>query len=305
MSQMLTDAQIHVAATSFAARNRVSYSEAVNSIVTIAQHHGGSFNEPASHASGSDKALHAATVLYAAEKSVSYAEALRYVAPTMQAQEGAYSESQRGVHVHASDVTLDAAAKAYSRTHRVSYSEALDCVLAFDSSAEFSEAPATTLGNTAAASLAGQPIEIFRAGSQTDNTGNPQNFTLADVQAIAACYDPAKHEAPLTLGHPSDNKPAYGWVRSLQAMPDGRLMMLADQIDPAFAEGVKSGRFKKRSSSFYPPNHPGNPAPGNWYLRHVAWLGALPPAVKGLADASFSVQSNDGLFTFDDAHTYH
>ena len=157
----------------------------------------------------------------------------------------------------------------------------------------------------AAASLAGQSIEIFRAGSQTDNTGNTLNFTLADVQAMAACYDPAKHEAPLTLGHPSDNKPAYGWVRSLQALPDGRLMMLADQIDPAFAEGVKSGRFKKRSASFYPSNHPSNPAPGSWYLRHVAWLGALPPAVKGLADASFSVQSNDGLLTFDDANTYH
>ena len=118
MSQMLADAQIHLAATSFAARNRVSYSDALRNVVTIAQHQSGSFSEPASHAPGSDMELHAATVLYAAEKSVSYAEALACVAPTMQAQEGAYSEPHRAGHVSASDVALDAAAKAYSRAHR-------------------------------------------------------------------------------------------------------------------------------------------------------------------------------------------
>ena len=42
--------------------------------------------------------------------------------------------------------------------------------------------------------------------------------------------------------------------------------------------------FKKRSASFYPPGHPANPTPDRPYLRHVGFLGAQPPAVKGLAD---------------------
>jgi hypothetical protein len=51
---------------------------------------------------------------------------------------------------------------------------------------------------------------------------------------------------------------------------------------------VADGRVKKRSSSFYHPKDPANPVPGVWYLRHVAWLGAQPPAVKGLKDVAFS-----------------
>ena len=47
---------------------------------------------------------------------------------------------------------------------------------------------------------------------------------------------------------------------------------------------LAKGRFKKRSASFYPPEHPNNPTPGKWHLRHVAFLGAQPPAVKGLRD---------------------
>jgi hypothetical protein len=51
---------------------------------------------------------------------------------------------------------------------------------------------------------------------------------------------------------------------------------------------VKAERFKKRSASFYAPDDPSNPKPGVWYLRHVAFLGAQPPAVKGLKDIEFS-----------------
>lgn len=247
----------------------------------------------------SDAEIDRAAKSYAFAHHVSYSEALDCVIPAMQTQEAAYGESVRLNFVSASDAQLDAAAKAWARTHQVSYSEALECVQ-FDSTAAFSEAAAATKPATpATASLMGQPIEIFKAGSHIDNIGNTRKFTLADLQAMAACYDPAKHEAPLTLGHPDYDKPAYGWVKGLQAMPDGRLMMQADQVDPAFAEGVKSGRFKKRSASFYTPNSPNNPAPGNWYLKHVGWLGAMPPAVKGLADASFGAAASEGAISFD------
>jgi hypothetical protein len=134
-----------------------------------------------------------------------------------------------------------------------------------------------------------QPIEIFRPGRHTDMSGEALEFSEADLHASAAAYDPALHEAPLTVGHPRHNLPAYGWVRAL-AVPetDSSLQATPHQVDPAFAEMVRAGRFKKISASFYRPHAPGNPKPGVYYLRHVGFLGAQPPAVKGLRDAEFA-----------------
>jgi len=140
-------------------------------------------------------------------------------------------------------------------------------------------------------------IEIFRAGRHVDDAGNVHDFSEADVAAIAASYDPALREAPLTVGHPASNLPAYGWVRGLGAAA-GVLAMNPHQVEPAFAEMVQTGRFKKRSASFYPPAHPGNPTPGRWYLRHVAFLGAQPPAVPGLKDIQFAEGDAEGAVSF-------
>ena len=72
-----------------------------------------------------------------------------------------------------------------------------------------------------------------------------------------------------------------------------------DQIDPEFAEMVEKGRFKKISSSFYLANSPNNPCPGNLYLRHVGFLGAMPPAVKGLRNPEFA-DNEQGVVDFSD-----
>lgn len=130
-------------------------------------------------------------------------------------------------------------------------------------------------------------IEIFRPGRHIDDQGVAHVFTPADVTDMAASYDPAVREAPLTIGHPADNLPAYGWVKGL-SLVDGRLVMQAGDVEPQFAEMVRQRRFPKRSSSFYPPSHPNNPTPGRWYLRHVAFLGAQPPAISGLKDMQFA-----------------
>ncbi|OYW21050.1 MAG: hypothetical protein B7Z43_11640, partial [Sphingomonas sp. 12-62-6] len=44
----------------------------------------------------------------------------------------------------------------------------------------------------------------------------------ADLAATAAAYDPAKFEAPIVVGHPALDAPAYGWVRGL-AFAEGTL----------------------------------------------------------------------------------
>jgi hypothetical protein len=141
-------------------------------------------------------------------------------------------------------------------------------------------------------------IEIFRPGRHTDDSGAIHEFTAADVAAMAAAYEPALREAPLTVGHPEHNLPAYGWATRLVVNDAGRLAMDTHQVEPQFAEMVAAGRFKKRSASFYPPKAPNNPKPGTWYLRHVAFLGAQPPAVAGLTDIAFSEGDSDGAISF-------
>jgi hypothetical protein len=146
-------------------------------------------------------------------------------------------------------------------------------------------------------------IEIFRPGRLIDDAGNVHVFTAADIEGIAKRYDPAVREAPLTVGHPEHNLPAYGWVKSVGVSADGRLVANPHQVEANFAEMVAAGRFKKRSSSFYPPHAPNNPTPGHWYLRHVAFLGAQPPAVAGLKDIQFSEDDAGGAVSFSEPVT--
>lgn len=130
-------------------------------------------------------------------------------------------------------------------------------------------------------------IHIFRAGRHTANSGVTLDFSDAQLLDAAAVYDPGVHEAPLVVGHPQVNAPAYGWVSGLSYADEG-LSAHPAQVDPEFAEMVRNGRFKKVSASFYLPDAPANPKPGHLYLRHVGFLGAAAPAVKGLKQAEFS-----------------
>lgn len=130
-------------------------------------------------------------------------------------------------------------------------------------------------------------IHIFRAGKQTAMSGLQLNFSESDLAAAAAAYNPELHEAPLVVGHPKSDGPAYGWVKSLAADGAG-LFAEPDQVNAEFEEQVKAGAYKKVSAAFYTPDHPHNPAPGAYYLRHVGFLGAQPPAVKGLKGIEFA-----------------
>lgn len=139
-------------------------------------------------------------------------------------------------------------------------------------------------------------IEIFKAGTHRPMRGQPITFSADDIAGVAAAYDAAAHEAPIVVGHPATDAPAYGWVKSL-AVRDGALVADVDDLDPEFAELVTAGRYKKVSASFYLPGAPGNPTPGRMQLRHVGFLGAQPPAVKGLKPISFAA-AEDGVVSF-------
>ena len=140
-------------------------------------------------------------------------------------------------------------------------------------------------------------IDIFKPGKHVAASGDPFNFSESDVLATVAAYDPALHEAPIVVGHPKADAPAYGWVKAL-SFTEGVTRAEPDQVDPAFAEMVEAGRFKKVSASFYHPESPSNPVPGVFYLRHVGFLGAQPPAVKGLRNPEFN-EADEKIVTID------
>jgi hypothetical protein len=141
-------------------------------------------------------------------------------------------------------------------------------------------------------------IHIFKPGKQTDRRGVSVDFTDSVLSEIAESYDPTKHEAPMVVGHPQMDAPAYGWIKSVN-FSDGNLFANPHQVDAAFSELVAGAKFKKISASLYLPDSPGNPVPGKHYLRHVGFLGAAAPAVKGLKPIEFS-ESEEGVVEFGD-----
>lgn len=140
-------------------------------------------------------------------------------------------------------------------------------------------------------------IEIFRAGTHVGMDGKRYTFSDADVQAIAAGYDPAKFEAPAVIGHPKHDDPAYGWATGVSVREDGVMVAELDKVNPAFADIVAAGSYKRISPAFYPADHPNNPTPGKLYLRHIGFLGATAPGVQGLAPVEFA-EGEDGLIAF-------
>ncbi|MDP5307917.1 hypothetical protein [Paracoccus spongiarum] len=140
-------------------------------------------------------------------------------------------------------------------------------------------------------------IEVFRPGTFKPMAGDPITYSAADLRAIADAYDPETAPAPIVIGHPDADAPAFGWVDRFDYDASAeRLFADLTDIEPAFAELVKAGRFKKVSMAYFAPGQSHNPVPGTWYPKHVGFLGAAAPAVSGLKNAKFSAPA-DAVFT--------
>ena len=130
-------------------------------------------------------------------------------------------------------------------------------------------------------------LTILATGEHLDQNGQAIEITPEVLDGLAANYNPQTHEAPLVLGHPKHNAPAFGWIRSLRRQ--GNLLTAElDQLHDKVAEWIDKGAYKKLSASLYQPNSPANPAPGQYSLRHIGLLGAEPPAIKGLPAIQFA-----------------
>lgn len=132
-------------------------------------------------------------------------------------------------------------------------------------------------------------FEVFRAGEQTDSKGRQKEFTEADLDSIVANHN-ADDPAPLVVGHPKTNDPAYGWTNELKREGD-TLFAKAKDVVSEFESALQQRLYRKRSVSINPDGN------GGYKLRHIGFLGAMPPAVDGLADMAFS--DNDDAVTYE------
>jgi len=120
-------------------------------------------------------------------------------------------------------------------------------------------------------------IEVFKTGTHTDSSGNTKKWTTKDLDRIVSNYAARKTDSPAVIGHPKSNSPAYGWVMELKR--DGDLLLA--KVKPTvkeFVEWVRKKLYKHVSISLRP----------DLSLRHVGFLGAAAPAVKGLKEAEFA-----------------
>lgn len=123
-------------------------------------------------------------------------------------------------------------------------------------------------------------VPIFKAGNHVSRDGRALTFTTSDLDRIVTTYNsqPAdsRHDAPAVIGHPKTDGPAYGWFNSIKR--DGEILYgeLRDP-HPDFVGWVKDGRYRKVSAKF----------DADGLLKHVGWLGAQPPAIKGLDEFTF------------------
>ncbi|MCJ8142959.1 hypothetical protein MKI84_08520 [Ancylobacter sp. A5.8] len=142
---------------------------------------------------------------------------------------------------------------------------------------------------TRATPPATRTIEVFRPGTHVTMGGEAITFSAEDLRQLAANYDADGSPAPVVVGHPSVDAPAYAWARSFSYDDQAeRLTAEIGDIAPAFAEAVQAKRYRKVSLAFFRPTEAANPKPGSWYPRHVGFLGGAAPAVTGLKTVSFA-----------------
>lgn len=128
-------------------------------------------------------------------------------------------------------------------------------------------------------------IHVLKAGTWP---AHPRDLTLtdSDLAAIAAAYEPAAYQAPVVIGHPENDHPAYGWALGLSLADDG--LWAEVEVTPELVDAIEAGHYRTVSVSLWPPGASGNPKPEGWSLKHIGFLGAKPPAVKGLAPLKLS-----------------
>lgn len=136
--------------------------------------------------------------------------------------------------------------------------------------------------------------EAFPSGKHTDSAGRTKEWSEKDIdRIIEATTSKCLDDVPFVIGHPKDTAPAYGWIAGLKK-ENGRLYVKGRDVMPEFNELVKTRRFPKRSISLRP----------DFSIRHIGFLGAVPPAIKGIQDVQFSDSEGDITIEFAEVNSW-
>lgn len=131
-------------------------------------------------------------------------------------------------------------------------------------------------------------VDAFRPGVHIDASGKCREWTETDCKTIADNYNkvaspdnPDRRIAPVVIGHPQTDSPAYGWIDQAR-FTAGKLQLKLTQLNDQFVKMLKDGAYKARSISLYP----------DLSIRHLGFLGGAQPAVAGLGPFKFNDSSD-------------
>lgn len=133
-------------------------------------------------------------------------------------------------------------------------------------------------------------LKLLAAGEYPLSEMQSVAFGSEDFQRMAGAYNEMKppRPAPIVMGHPENDAPAYGVVDELD-VKNNTLMAVATIGSESFRQWWKKGEIARHAAQFFAPDNPKNPKPGSWFLKHVGFLGETPPIIRGLltTDAEF------------------
>lgn len=125
-------------------------------------------------------------------------------------------------------------------------------------------------------------VELFTAGKHTDGHGRTRNWTTKDIDTMVNTFSAEGDRVPHVIGHPATDGPAWGWLAEVKRAGNS-LMGKSRDLQTTFVKMINNKQFPNRSIAVR----------GDGSLRHVGWLGAKAPAVKGLGSATFGEEGKE------------
>lgn len=139
-----------------------------------------------------------------------------------------------------------------------------------------------------------QLIKVLETGFFFGLDGIGHSFNENDLHLIALNYNYHKKIAPVVIGHPLNDKPSFGIVNNLIAYKNHMYAEL-DSLLPELINAVKAGQYKYVSPSFFSKLDQENPTKGFLYLKHIGFLGAVSPSIKGMGQVKFDNHASDSF----------
>lgn len=133
---------------------------------------------------------------------------------------------------------------------------------------------------------AGDWLEIFRAGDY----GPKGKYSTEDLEKMVANFN-AADQAPIVVGHPETDAPAWGWLSEVKRQGEVLLGRIGE-LHKDFAAALAENKFRNRSVRI------AQTASGPKLL-HLGFLGAVLPQVEGLKTAAFGDDSQRLDYAFD------